>query len=353
MARMTRRSLLGLVGLGLAAAVFYRWRFLISQLWGRPGGLPREPRLSTDPYSAPGRARVVLVSGGGPAERLEAALWELGGWGPLAVSGKTVLVKPNVVTGSPPPTTTDSALVRAVVRSLRGAGAGKIWVGDMSALMSLGTRYSIAACGIRAAAEAEGAEVVCFEDHEWVPVKLPAVGSLAEVHVSEFVAKADLVVNVPVLKTHKWASYSCCLKNFVGATHGRYRPYRIDWGRWEEIVAEINAAYRPVLNLVDAGRIMYAGGPWRGDEDPAGLLLASSDRVAADALGVALLKTYGSWPKLDAVGVWQQRQIRRAGELGLGVKGHEAVELRLRHLAPLTAALEGRIERALALYRSA
>ena len=349
---MSRRRILSILALGLASVLFYRWRFLLSQLWGRPRGAPREPPPAPEMTRADGKVKLLVVSGGTVAERLEAAWRALPGWPPGALAGKSVLVKPNVVSGSPAPTTTDATLVGAVVRKLREAGAAKVWVGDMSALMSMGTRYSIAASGIREAAEAAGAEVVCFDEHEWVPVKLPAGGSVSEVHVSEFVTRADLVVNVPVLKSHKWASFSCCLKNFVGATHGRYRPYRIDSSRWEEIVVEINGAYRPALNVVDAGRVMYAGGPWRGDEDPAGLLLVSSDRVAADALAVAILKTYASWPMLDGVDVWKQRQLRRAVELGLGVKGAAEVDIEVRHVAPPSAALAARIEKALSLYRS-
>lgn len=129
---MSRRGVLTVLGLGLAALLFYRWRFLFSQIWGQPRGVPREPRLPPDAQGGEGRVRLLVVSGGTVAERLDSAWSEVLAWVPGGLGGKTVLVKPNVVTGSPAPTTTDPALVGAVVRKLREAGAVKVWVGDMS-----------------------------------------------------------------------------------------------------------------------------------------------------------------------------------------------------------------------------
>ena len=72
---------------------------------------------------------------------------------------------------------------------------------------------------------------------------------------------------------------------------------------------------------------MIAGGPSSGTPARADLLLLSGDRVALDAVAVALLRSYGKWAKVTDQGVWEQRQIRRAIELGLGARGPEQVEL--------------------------
>src|SRR3990172_5358942 len=108
------------------------------------------------------------------------------------------------------------------------------------------------------------------------------------------------------------------MKNFVGATQGRYRRYMIDGGHWEEIIAELNLAYRPALNIADGTKVMYSGGPWRGDEAPLGLLLASYDRVACDAVAVALMKTFAkTHERIADRRVWDQKQIRHAREIGV------------------------------------
>ena len=57
--------------------------------------------------------------------------------------------------------------------------------------------------------------------------------------------RAERVINLPVLKTHRSASYTICLKNFIGCTHLRQRPYLVDPSHWEEIIAEFNLAFIP------------------------------------------------------------------------------------------------------------
>ncbi|MBA2252836.1 MAG: hypothetical protein H0W13_09050, partial [Nitrospirales bacterium] len=58
------------------------------------------------------------------------------------------------------------------------------------------------------------------------------------------------------------------------------------------------------------------------------------DRVALDAVAVALIRSYGAWPKVHGNTIWAQRQIKRAGELGLGVKGPNEMELLVTSLEP-------------------
>jgi len=61
--------------------------------------------------------------------------------------------------------------------------------------------------------------------------------------------------------------------------------------------------------------------------------LLSGDRIALDAVAVALIRTFGAWPKVTDTGVWEQRQIKRAIELGLGVSGPGGLELVSRSLS--------------------
>ncbi len=344
---MTRRKilagLLGLIVLALVAVVLLRWRVL-RQLFSRPAGEPVSPRYRADEFQRQGRSRVVLVRGHEPRQLVYECLERLGAAEKLAVAGKKVLVKPNVFTGSPAPTTTNPEVVRAVCQWLREQGAGTVWVGDMSAVMSLGTPISMKNCGIEPAAREAGAIPVYFEEHQWIPVRLPGARYVKEIPVSEFVLNAERVINLPVIKSHKWATYSVCMKNFVGATHAKYRPYMIDSEHWEEIVSEINLAYRPDLNIVDGTKVMYAGGPWRGDEAALGLVLAGGDRVACDAVAAALMKTFPTHERLRAKGVWEQKQIRHAQRLGLGADGPASLELEVHHLEAPPREIETRLE---------
>ena len=344
---MTRRAtiltLLGLIAVIFIGLLLFRWRF-IRQLLSRPKGPPVPPTYRADRFQQEDRSRVVLVAGGNPERLVYECLQRLGAEEKLQAAGKRILVKPNIVSGSPAPTTTNPEVVRAVCQWLKERGAETVWVGDMSAVMTLGTRSSMKTSGIELAAREAGALPVYFEEHEWIPVSLPRARYLDQVPVSEYVVNADLVINLPVIKSHKWATYSVCMKNFVGATHGRYRPYMIDSEHWEEIVSEINAAYRPDLNIVDGTKVMYAGGPWRGDEAEMGLILAGGDRIACDAVAVALMKTFPTHQRMKDRGVWEQTQIRHAQELGLGIEGPHSLELEIHHLQAPSPELQSRLE---------
>lgn len=327
-----RRIFLLMLAAGASAAGAFRGRPSFQAHASEPGStsLTGGP---PNPFVRAGKSLVAAVGGTDPSEMVRKAVSLIGGFGPLALARKSVLVKPNVVGGNRNPTTTNPAVVAAVVRALYDAGAGKVYVGDMSALIRGSTKRNMEQTGILSASRGAGAEAVFFEDHEWVMVKVEGT-YLKEVPVSEWIFKVDKVVNLPVIKTHAYAGYSICLKNFVGATRFSHRPYFVNPLRWEEVVAELNLAYRPDLNIADGTKVMVEGGPWEGRAEEANLILASGDRVACDAVGLALIKSYGRWERLAEISPWKMGQMRRAVELRLGAGSRQELEL-------VTASLDG------------
>lgn len=326
---VTRRSLMqlsALTGILLAAGA----GSARGMLFTRPDW-KESPRTAPERFAAGG----ISLIGAAPADDIdrgiEAAVALIGGWERLELAGKTVLVKPNVVSDQPAPATTSPAMLGGVVRALYRQGAKRVLVGDMSALQTLilsSTRRNMEKNGLLRAAQEAGAEVVTFEKGKWIEVSLPGARYTEKALVSEWLFRADRVINLPILKTHRSASYTLCLKNFIGCTHLRQRPYLIDREHWEELIAEFNLAFRFDLHLVDGIVAMIAGGPWAGTPAPAGLILAGEDPVAVDALGLGILKSYGKWEAVARKEVWAQRQLRRARELGLG-RGAEGIRLRL------------------------
>lgn len=286
----------------------------------------RPPRLRENLFKENGKSLVSVVGGKNVKATVREAVSRLGGFEKLGMRGKTVLVKPNVVAGRSNPTTTNPEVVRATVSLLYEAGASKVYVGDMSALFRLPTKENMEKTGIAKAAGDAGAHVLYFEDHDWIRVKLTAGKYIREVYVSEWIFNADRVINLPVIKTHRSAQYSICLKNFIGATHFRQRPYFVDRRHWEEVVSEINLAYVPDLNIVDGTTIMVEGGPWKGPAKRTNLIIASGDRVAADVVGLAVIKAFGLW-RVAPESVWRARQVKRAVELGLGAGRKDEIRL--------------------------
>jgi len=323
---MLSRRLFLTLSAAIAGLFTFRRSVAAELLFVRPLRKER-PRLPPDPFTENGKSLVGIAGSGSVEERVQEAVALIGGFGKLNIKDKTVLVKPNVVSGSPSPTTTSPEVVAAVVRLLYREGAREVLVGDMSALLSRATLKNMKKCGIRQAAEGAGARVVAFEDAGWVEVALPGARYVKKALVTEWLYRADLIVNLPVVKTHRSASYSICLKNFIGCTHLKQRPYLVDRDHWEELVAEFNLACRPDLNIVDATVTMIEGGPWEGTPAPTGVIIASGDRIAADVVGLGLIRSFKRWRPVSEKGVWQQRQIRHALLLGLG-KGKQDIRLR-------------------------
>jgi uncharacterized protein (DUF362 family) len=85
------------------------------------------------------------------------------------------------------------------------------------------------------------------------------------------------------------------------------------------MIAEINLAYRPAVIVLDGLVAFVDEGPMKGPRKDAGVFLAGTDRVAVDAVGVAILKDLGSNDAIMKPSVFAQEQIARAVELKLGV----------------------------------
>jgi uncharacterized protein (DUF362 family) len=95
-----------------------------------------------------------------------------------------------------------------------------------------------------------------------------------------------------------------------------------------QMISEINNHYNIDLVVMDGIKAFITGGPEKGTVVEPHLLLASSDRVAIDAVGVAILKMFGAKGKVGEADVFEQDQIRRASQLGFGVKSADEIQLR-------------------------
>ncbi|MCI0370157.1 MAG: DUF362 domain-containing protein [candidate division NC10 bacterium] len=324
--RLTRRHLLALGGLSASALFFPQCRAVLRQFLFSPGGevVPAHPVPAA---AGGGKKRVALVRTDDVGAGVREAVVLADGLAALDCRGRQVLVKPNVVYGKPPPATTDPRLVAALLALLKEAGASRMQVGDMSAVVSLPTRPNLEATGMVAVAAAAGADLLALEEGEWVEVRPQQARHATAFHVARAVYEAERLVSVPVLKAHRSASYSFALKNTVGVVHARNKPWAYGGSTWEEVVAELNLAVHPRLYVADALQVMASGGPWSGEVMRPGCILASTDPVALDVVGLGILRHYGKADHVVGKGVWEQVQIRRAIELKLGARNAQEVEI--------------------------
>jgi uncharacterized protein (DUF362 family) len=332
--KLTRRTLLTLAGLAALGVTVPACRQMLRQMLFSPEAAPASPPPPmANPFRAGGKSLVAIVHGDDVATMVPRAVELIGGIDRLGLRGRRTLVKPNVVSGSPPPTTTDARVVRSVAELARAAGAAPLAVGDMSAVLSLPTRPHLEQTGIARVATEVGASLLAFDEGEWVEVRQAAAEHATTVYVAKAVHEAERLISVPIVKTHRNASFSCALKNTVGCVHGKNKPWAYGNAAWEPVVAELNLAVRPHLFVVDGLQSMVSGGPWSGESARTNVIIASGDPVATDVVALGLLKDAGRWELVTGKGVWEQRQIQRAVALGLGARGPADVTLVAEDLA--------------------
>jgi uncharacterized protein (DUF362 family) len=255
---------------------------------------------------------------------------------PPPFAGKHLFLKPNWNSADPFPGSTHNDTLAALVRWLQAQGAERITVGDRSGMGD--TRAVMEQKGVFRLAEELGLDVVVLDElgaDDWVKTDVPGSHWRRGFALARPALEADGMVQTCCLKTHRFGGhFTLSLKNSVGLVAKRIPGERYDYMyelhiSWHQrrMIAEINAAYRPDLVLFDGLEAFTKGGPDKGKAVEAGVILAGTDRVAIDAVGVAVLRHLGTTRKVRRGPIFQQQQIARAVELSLGVSSPAQIEL--------------------------
>lgn len=252
-------------------------------------------------------------------------------------AGKKVVLKPNFNSDDRFPGSTHNDTLRVLVAWLREAGASKITLAERSG-GSWVTHEVFANKGIPALAKELGIEAVetdALPTDDWMIVPLEGSHWSRGVEVPRLFLEAEAILQTCCLKTHAYGGhFTLSLKNVVGViakTSPRdgyaYMSEMHGSSHIREMIAEANLVYTPDLVVVDGTEAFVSGGPATGTRVSPGVILASSDRVAIDAVGVAILRLYDTTREVATGPIFDLAQIKRAGELGLGATAAEEIEL--------------------------
>lgn len=251
-------------------------------------------------------------------------------------TGDSVFLKPNYNSADPAPGSTHNDVLSTLVAELQRSGAGRIIVGDRSGMGD--TRAVMQSKDIFRMADELGFETVVFDDlseEDWVGI--PSDGSHWNrgFAFARPILEADRIVQACCLKTHRYGGhFTLSLKNSVGMVAKRVPGENYNYmnelhgsSHQRRMIAEINSAYQPDLVVLDGVEAFVTGGPDSGKRVRSNVVLAGTDRVAIDALGVAILRYYGTTPEVAGGAVFDLEQIARAVELDLGARGPEEIEV--------------------------
>jgi len=93
-----------------------------------------------------------------------------------------------------------------------------------------------------------------------------------------------------------------------------------------KMIAEINNVYQADLIIMDGIITFVDRGPMEGTRVEANVFVAGTDKVAIDAVGVAILRILGTTPEVTNGPIFEQAQIKRAVELGVGITSPNGIE---------------------------
>lgn len=270
-------------------------------------------------------------------QALERLLAPLGGMSAFVEPGQKVLLKPNMLSGKTPDkaVTTHPEIVRTVILAVQKAG-GIVSVGDSPGVGS--PRQVAKKSGILAVIEATGAHFSPFE--ESVKVR-PQGGTFHELEIARDVHDADLVINLPKLKTHQMMGLTCAIKNMFGAVVGMRKP-RLhlqagsDKAFFALMLLELAEQIKPALTIVDAVVGMEGEGPGSGDPVHIGALLAGANAQAVDTVATDLVGFTAKQVWTQEIAVKTGRACSRIDEISL--VGDPLDSLRPGHFRPAVSA---------------
>lgn len=244
-----------------------------------------------------------------------------------------VLIKPNFNTADVCPGSTHNDTLKALIEKIWAMGAKTVSLGERSYPP---TRTVMEQKGVLPLLSELDVRVIDFDAlaaQDWVRVDVKGSHWKDGFRVARPILEADCLVSTCCLKTHQYGGvFTLSLKLHVGVVPTARNGF--DYMRelhasphQRRLIAEINAPFKTHLVVLDGIDAFVDGGPMDGKRAKGNVFLATADRVAADAVGLAVLKHLGSNERIMRTRIFDQEQIARAVELGIGAGSPADIDL--------------------------
>ncbi|HCS38210.1 MAG TPA: cytoplasmic protein [Anaerolineaceae bacterium] len=261
--------------------------------------IPAETQIATDFASTENATEVptdtqnqypyLVVTRGSDAEKMvRQGMLALGGMERFMKPGADVIIKPNICIGYYSyeyAATTNPWVVAALVKMCLEVGAKRVRVMDFPFGGTGEQCYKNS--GIADLVTAAGGEMEVMSDLKFVEMSIPDAVRLKKASIYQDVLTTDLLINVPIAKTHGMAKLTLGLKNLMGTMLNRESIHP----SFEQNLVDLATVVRPHLTIIDAIRTLMANGPTGGNLDDVKLqntLIFSHDIVAADSYATRL-----------------------------------------------------------------
>jgi len=244
---------------------------------------------------------------------------------------KKIVIKPNFNTADPAPASTDITIIKEILINLKDAS--KISIVERSGPAN--TRETMQTIGLfDLQKEIGGFDIIDLSqsDTKWVKIVNEGTKHWKDGFLfSKAILDADETILLPCLKTHQYGGhFTLSLKLATGLVPRDGYEYMKELHSSKDqrkMIAEVNQPFKPSLIILDGVDAFIDGGPAKGTLKHPNIMLASTDRIAIDAVGVAILRHLGTTPDVQNGSIFEQDQIARAVELNLGVKSASEIKL--------------------------
>jgi uncharacterized protein (DUF362 family) len=251
-------------------------------------------------------------------------------------SGGKIAIKANFNSADPFPASTNIETLKSIIKKLKEFNINEITLAERSGMGK--TRNVLLKMGVFELAREMDFNVIVLDEldkEEWLKIDRNGNHWLRGFYLPELFLNSSGIIQTCCLKTHRFGGhFTLSLKNSVGMVAKRLPEGIYDYMAelhmspyQRQMIAEINKYYNIDLVIMDALKAFITKGPETGEIVKPGLLLASNDRVAIDAVGIAVLRNYGVKTSINKGKIFELDQIRRAAELGIGVKSAREIEL--------------------------
>jgi len=249
------------------------------------------------------------------------------------VDKKHVLIKPNFNTADVCPGSTHNDTLTALVQKIWSMGAKTVSLGERSYPPTRSVMEQKGLLPLLSKLDVQVIDFDALEAKDWVRVDAKGSHWKDGFRVARPILEAECLVSTCCLKTHQYGGvFTMALKLHVGVVptsrHGfNYMRELHSSPHQCKLIAEINAPFRTHLVVLDGIDAFVDGGPMDGKRARGNVFLASADRVAIDAVGLAVLKHLGSNERIMQTKIFEQEQIARAVELGIGAGSPAGIDL--------------------------
>lgn len=230
-------------------------------------------------------------------------------------NGRHVTLKPNFNTFDDPPASTHNDTLSQLIIELQNQGASDITLAERSAIS---LESVIRAKNIDVMASDLGFNIHDLNRGDRTRFIQEGLHWNNGFLVPDLILNSDYIVTTCCLKTHGFGGvFTMSLKLAVGILPSLHMSELHGSIHMRRMISEINLAYRPELIVMDGVKAFISGGPNQGVRKDGNVIVAGTDRIAIDVVGLAILRELGS----SAVGdnFFIEEQIERAVELELGI----------------------------------